>query len=119
MADIRGESRAKQKREVLVGPDGALLSKPAGNTYEKNETVTVSSTAIGLTPATYEGFENCLITIETDSIRFWLDGSIPTAAVGHMVYATGQILLQSPAEMQKFLAVRVSTDATLRVSYGR
>ena len=84
--------------------------------YGAFETLTVSSTGLALTRASE--FESAYITTETDSIRFRLDGVSPTATVGHLVSAGGQIILTGSAEVRGFRVIRVSTDATLRVSYA-
>ena len=81
-----------------------------------SETITVSSTAIPLTtiPGVADSAE---ISIEADTIRFWKDGSTPTASVGHRAYVDDVIPLYTKSELRDFLAIRVTTDATLRVTY--
>lgn len=90
------------------------------------ETVTVSSTAIGITstlvtkPSTTEGqsrtAEFALVTVETDSIRYRTDGTNPTAAVGHLLVAGDVLQLDNFDDIRRFRAIRVTTDATIQVS---
>src|SRR3990167_1883837 len=87
------------------------------------ETITVSSTSIGGTAATYEpdagGAQYALFTLETEAIRGRADGTAPTASVGHLVTAGGVIEIHGINTIRNFRAIRVTTDATLRASYGR
>lgn len=88
------------------------------------ETITVSSTAIGFTSATYAPAgalraSVAYITIETNSIRFWSDGSTPTAAVGHPAPAGQAIEVCGVPAINQFLMIRQSADATASVTYFR
>lgn len=88
--------------------------------YTVFESITVSTVAVSLTEATYGGCSHALITVEGATVRFRLDGTAPTAAIGHEAFADDTIELESPDELQKFRAIRRdSIDATLRASYGR
>lgn len=86
------------------------------------ETITVSSTAIGLTKATYNPAASgrtalvAFMTVAADNIRVWFDGSIPTATVGHLI-TSGSGLMICSADLPKFLAIRQTTDATVSVTY--
>ena len=82
------------------------------------EDLTVSSTALALT-RNDQGFDRATITVETDAIRFKLNGDVPTAALGVLVAASSAIELESAAEIKDFRVIRVTNDATLRVHYGR
>jgi hypothetical protein len=84
------------------------------------QSITVTSATATLTAATYgSGVRKCLITCETNAIRFTLDGTIvPTSTgVGHLLYP-GQALVLDKYEIPKFKAVRSSsTSAVLKVTY--
>ncbi|NLE57154.1 MAG: hypothetical protein GX616_02250 [Planctomycetes bacterium] len=82
------------------------------------ETVTVSSTAVGLTAAKYAGAVVALVTVETAPIRVWCNGTAPTSSAGTLMNAGDQRLLQSPEEIAGFKAIAVSADATIQVEYG-
>ena len=83
------------------------------------ETLTVSTTAVAITATIIDQqHDNALITCEAASVRFRLDGTAPTATVGH-VLDPGDILELRGCELGKFQAIRRDgTDATLQVSTG-
>lgn len=89
------------------------------------ETVTVSNTGIGFTATKYRPADTSrkattvLLTVEGDSLRFRLDGTNPTASVGHLVTAGGSVTLEGYDNIKNFRAIRVTTDATVRVSFMR
>ena len=88
------------------------------------EDITVSSTSIGgttstLAPTTYGPAHRAFITIETDSVRWTCDGTTPTASKGHISYAGDGIEIEGIANVAAFRMIRVTTDATARVSYSR
>lgn len=82
------------------------------------EDLTVSSTVLALT-RNDNGYDAARILVETDSIRFRLDGGVPSATSGIAVTAGTMIELDSAKEITEFRVVRVTTDVTLRVQYGR
>jgi len=87
--------------------------------YDEGESVTVSTTAIGLTSARINGRSEALIVVETAAVRYWKHGETPTATVG-VVLEPGDILtLDSEHSLQTILFIRRDgADATLRCSYG-
>ena len=91
---------------------------PVGPSYAAFESVTVSSTAVSL-PMAKLGFDNALITVETDQVRFRLDAIAPTSSVGHLLDAGDTLILNSADQIVKIRFIRVTSDATLRVSYGK
>lgn len=89
------------------------------------ESLTVSSTAVGLTASKYIPTDSsrrattALITVEADSIRFRIDGTNPTASVGHLATAGESIALEGYDNIKNFRAIRTTTDATIRVTFMR
>jgi hypothetical protein len=87
------------------------------------ETLVVSSTALPLTASAYDrdglSADQATITCETDAVRYWADGSIPTASVGHVLAAAGALLLYGQQAIQNFRVIRVTNDATLSITYSR
>ena len=88
-------------------------------------TLTVSDSAVSLedaTPAIDAGstVRRALITIETDQIRWRDDGTAPTSSVGHLMEA-GDVLDFTERNwetvLNKIQFIRVTTDATLSISY--
>lgn len=91
------------------------------------ESVTVTGTAGGLTAATYAPGTTvtpaspasfALITIEADQIRWRADGGTATSA-SHLMQVGDTIELQGTNAVVNFSAIRVSGNATIRVSYAR
>lgn len=79
------------------------------------ESITVTDTAVGLTPSKYNnamGQYEAFCTLETAQIRFTVDGSTtPTATVGHLL-EPGQILyLKGYTEIANFRAVRTGSSS--------
>ena len=91
------------------------------------EAVTVSNTAIGCTVAKLT-FTPTLgnarkaheihVTVETDSIRYRFDGSDPSATVGHLAAAGTVISLKGPHNLARFKMIRVTTDASVKITYS-
>ncbi|WP_438449395.1 hypothetical protein [Gorillibacterium sp. sgz5001074] len=91
--------------------------KITGNNAKGNETLTINSgTAVGLASIP-SGATQVLITTETEDIRYWIDGSLPTAFAGHLVVAGSMIELDTSDQLTKFKAIAVSGTATLQISY--
>ena len=89
-----------------------------GLTPFAHETLTVGSTAVGLTSATYSDATRAEMTLETAQIRFWDDGTDPTSSVGIPVYVGDPIVLNSAAQIANFKAIRTgSTSGTLSIQY--
>ena len=92
------------------------------------ESITVSTTAIALTAAKVKGnppdddgsAKGAFISCEGNVVRYRLDGTDPTASVGHELAVGGTLQL---ANYQQIVDVRFirrdSSDGTLRVSYQR
>ena len=80
------------------------------------EDITVSSSSIPLTtiPATAV---RAVITVETDAVRFKTDGNNPSSTVGHLLNINDVLILESAADITAFKVIRVTNDATIRVSY--
>ena len=76
-------------------------------TYAPGTTVTPA------TPATF-----ALITVETDQIRWRADGGAATSA-SHLANNGDVIELQGTNAVANFRAIRVTADATIRMSYAR
>lgn len=84
-----------------------------------HEVLTVSGTPVKLTPSAYAGPTlTATISVETASIRFWVDGGIPTITEGILLVAGDVLELDSIAEISKFTALAIAADATLNVAYS-
>jgi len=78
------------------------------------EKLTVSSTAIGFA-AIADKASAALVSVETANIRYWADGSTPTATDGMPVEAGDQFLVN--ANLSAFRAIATGSDATLQIIY--
>jgi len=89
-----------------------------GSTYDAYESISVSSTAVILTVATYGPRPYAFITVETAPIRFRLEGTAPTATEGHLAEPGDVIHLRNHDQLQDFQAIRTGADAVIKCSYG-
>lgn len=82
------------------------------------ESITVSSTAIGITGALITAIKanRAIITVETDQVRWRIDGTDPTSSEGHLLSAGDVLTLISTHDLNAFRAIRVTGDATLKVT---
>jgi hypothetical protein len=92
---------------------------PQGEAYTNYEAITVSTTAIPLTTIP-GGCQYARVFVESQAVRFRLDGTVPTASEGEPVEAGSVIILDSRDQVTKFRVIRRDgSDATLRVHYAR
>lgn len=117
---VRIGNRTYGQRVLLSGTERAIDVSQAVYDWTEFESLTVSTTALGLTDSRTDGAEVAFITIESQAVRYRLDGQNPTASVGH-VLSDGDILeLRGFWEIDKFRVIRRDgVDATARVSYGQ
>ena len=87
------------------------------------ESITVSSTAIGFTNATINppnGRDKpykAVFVVEGDQIRFRVDGGDPTSSVGMLAEIGDIITISEQHDVENFKAIRITTDATIQPSY--
>jgi glutamate synthase domain-containing protein 3 len=87
------------------------------------EQLTVSSTAIPLTLATYNKPPNgnrpatATISVADDNIRIKFTGN-PTATVGFLVKAGTTVIITGEADIRAAKIIRQTTDATIEVIYS-
>ncbi len=89
-----------------------------------HEVLTVGATKQILTASKYTitGAKEiqALITVKTDSIQCWFDGSDPTiVADGHVITPGSSITLYNRSQCAKFACTRVTGDAKISVTYSR
>jgi hypothetical protein len=87
------------------------------------EAITVADTAVGFTVATYAptgrpSAKMVLITVETQPLRYRLDGVAPTTSEGHALVATDMRYVVGANNIRNFRMVRsTGSSATVRVTY--
>jgi len=90
--------------------------------------MTVSNAALSLTSATPtlpDRARGCLITVETDQVRWRADGTAPTNTEGHLLEAGDVLSFNSwdaPGQnwrsiLKAILFIRVTNDAKLKISW--
>lgn len=88
------------------------------------ETITVSTAAIGFTTATMQAGDLspglAVVTVESNPIRFRVDGTVPTSTVGHLSVAGDVLTVCGGSSVGRFSAIRQgASNATLTVTYYR
>ena len=61
--------------------------------------------------------QSAIIQAQVDGVRFWLDGSVPTAAEGQMLAVNTSIIITCREDLLNFKAFRITNDATVTVQY--
>ena len=113
-------------RSVLTAAVVVALCASSVGAQSRTETITVSSTAIGLTVATIltptfgTQVTACVFTVASNDIRLRYDGVDPTASVGHLYSDPAAFQMSGTAELRALRMIRVTSDATVTVtcSYG-
>lgn len=101
------------------------------------ETLTVSSVALGITAAKLvvttarnptEGvsfmevqrLDEAMFTVETNPCRFRLDGTDPTAAIGHLLQPGDSVIIAGFSNLSRLRFIRSgAADATVQATYYR
>lgn len=115
---------------ALCGLSGTSKAGPNGCTNAPNlvsmayEQITVSSTAVGFTAATFAPAggipaDMAQITVETNALRYRDDGLNPTAAIGFPILTNTAYTVCGLANIRTARFIRQSADGTLNVIYYR
>ncbi len=87
------------------------------------ETITVAATAIGFTAlklAADPKIKQAILTLETASIRYRIDGTNPTSSVGHLMQAKSSLVLEGFSQLNNFKAIRTGgTSGSFSVTFLR
>lgn len=95
----------------------------AGITPTGSQSLTVSTASVGLTIPNSAGLAKSMaayLTVEGGPIRFWVDGTAPTNATGHLLNDGDQLELTDRDELSKFRAIRdasAGANATVRATF--
>ena len=83
------------------------------------EALTVSDSSVGFTTATFANRSLVFLTCEDAAVRFRLDGTAPTSAVGHELEVGDTLELDSEHQLENVRFIRRNgVDATLQCAYG-
>lgn len=87
--------------------------------WDGTDTFTVSNTVVQLDQGLRLSRNYCRVTVLTEAIRMWLDGTVPTASTGQLISAGDVIVLESEDELQDAQFIRASgSDASLSCMFG-
>ena len=83
------------------------------------ETLSVSTSAVPFTSATFDRANVAFVTVEGSPVRYRVDGTAPTASVGHELLVGDALRLNNHSEVEniQFISIDGNT-ATLRCSFG-
>lgn len=95
------------------------MAQTTGPAFSDSESITVTAAAKSLTTATIAGMIHAHITCESNPVRYWLDGTSPSATVGHRLEVGGVLDLDSAHQLANVKFYAVGADATLRASYAK
>jgi hypothetical protein len=113
---------------LLIEPIRADAQCPGQTTTAKPfayESATVSTVAVTLTAATYAPSGQtqaafAIITVESNPLRYRIDGTAPTSIEGHAATDGGFLTVCGITAIKNFSAIRSGgTDAKVRVTYYR
>lgn len=102
------------------------LTKIMGRKSISEEKITVSTSAIGFTsslilPVSGDYINipcrEAFITVEDADVRFWLTGTNPTAANGHLLKAGESLTIEEYDDISNFKAIAASSNASIFVTY--
>ena len=83
------------------------------------ETITVSGSSQSLTAAKANIADTVLLTLDGASARYRMDGTAPTATVGHLMASGDVAVLHGYWEITGFRIIQVSAGSSLTVSFGK
>lgn len=85
--------------------------------YEKIAVTTLSVSQ--LTPALVEDAKAVFITIESNPIRYRIDGGNPDIDDGHLVYEDQNIWFENSEAIRNFRSIAIGGNSTLIITYYR
>lgn len=90
-----------------------LFYSPVG--FQK---LTVSSSAVGFTkPTVTVTIRAIQMTVETNNIRYRMDGPNPDASTGHLLYDGDVLEITNVESINNFAAIATGSDATVQITY--
>lgn len=86
------------------------------------ESITVSGTATSFTnaiinPADSNSPFKAVFVVETDAIRFRVDGGDPTASIGLLAKIGAIVTITGEHDVENFKVIRVTSNATIQPQY--
>jgi hypothetical protein len=121
--DVRAEINFRDDGNSLIPVERVnplpVADAGAKTIWLNHETISVGTSAVGLTPAIIAAHTTALITVEGGAVRFWPDASAnPTASAGHALGPT-DVLQLSDMDLTTFKFIsRDGGTVTMFVTYG-
>ena len=95
------------------------MARVAAQSISAKEIVTVAATAVGFTAGLISGKSYAFVTAESGQMRYWVDGSTPTASEGHLLEVGANVELRGVNTVANFRAIRTGgSSGSLMCSYG-
>jgi len=107
--------------QTTPGTTNKVVAELAGSKASEYEALTIDTTAGGVafTAAKYAGCTKVSARLETAQIRFTIDGTAPTAAVGTLLEVGEILTLDSAEDIAAFRGFRTGTvSGSLRCIYS-
>jgi len=88
------------------------------------EQITVNG-AVGFTSATFNPSntggpaQRAVVTVETDQVRYTIDGTTPTSTVGHLLAVGDVLVLEGRKNLSNAKFIKVTNNATISCTYER
>lgn len=91
----------------------------AATQFSSSESLTVGSTSVGFTAATYGQSNFAHVTVEVADVRMNLNGAAATTTNGIPLRPGDEVILESTDEVSRARFIRDGgTDATVTVQFG-
>lgn len=108
--------RTNAKGEIIVEANISPTVEPVATDFET--LAITNAVAVALTEAKIANKVKAMITVETAEIRWRIDGTAPTTAVGHIGAKGDIIMLTNATDISHFSAIATSaTSAALSITY--
>jgi hypothetical protein len=101
---------------------GVALSPANGQTIRYHETLTPVTNAVAqsLTTCVADVAVNfAYVSVETTDVRWWDDGTAPTAATGHLASVGRTLTITGHTNVVNFAVISTGANATVVASCGR
>ena len=102
------------------------LTKIMGRKSVSYEAITIAGEAIGFTyslilPTSGDykniGCREVFCTLETNDVRWTIDGTTPTSIIGHLMKVGENLTLEHPDDIANFRAIKVTDNGSLKCTY--
>lgn len=99
----------------IITPNGPF----GGVTIFAHEALSVGASSTILTVATMLNATVAVIICEVAPVRYWVDGTAPSATVGKLLNVGDQLVITGHDNLVNFHAFAQAASGTLNVEYGR